>query len=565
MSRSDFIPPDFDAADLSQIEPLYRELRDRAIRSSGDLERWLQDASDLEEHLDEEETRRYIANTCHTDDKEAEAAYLSFVETVEPRVKEWGFELRRRFVESPHRAELEGRRMEILGSRWKNQVALFREENLPLETRESKLFSDYGKIMGAMTVEWEGEQRTLQQMGKLLEEPDRAIRERAWLAMAERRAVEAERLDAIFDELLGLRAEIARQAGFAEYRDYAFRKRERFDYGPRDCLRLGDAIAELCLPLVESLDRERRARLGVDRLRPWDLAVDPDGRPPLRPFAEDRVDDLIAGVGEIFSRISPALAERFRRLEPGRNLDLESRPGKRPGGYQAALEVSRQPFIFMNAVGTQRDVETLLHESGHAFHYLDAASEPLVFLRHAPLEFCEVASMSMELLGSAHLDVFYDEADAGRARHKLLEGIVRFLPWMATIDGFQHWLYTHPGHTGAERQAAWKEIEERFTSREVDWSGFEEFRARRWHAQLHLFGMPFYYIEYGIAQMGALQVWLRSMQDLDGTLERLRRAFALGGGASLPELFDEAGLRFELTSATLGPLLSALEQALDEE
>ncbi len=562
MAPPTFLPAVLDAADPTQLEPLFRNLIERPIGSGADLEQWLQDASDLEERIDEEGSRRYIDSTCHTDDPEIERAYLHFVEEVEPKIKPLAFELRRRFIASPHRSELTGRRYDMLSRSWRNEVELYRKENIPLETREAKLFADYGKITGAMTVDWHGEQRTLQQMVKLLEEPDREVRQEAWKLTTQRRAVDTERLDALFTELLTLRQSVAANAGFDEYRSYAFRYRERFDYTPEDCLRFGDSIAELCLPLVESLDRERRRLLGVKRLRPWDLAVDPEGRDPLRPFEEGEINTFVEKVGQVFDRISPVLGERFALLEPGRNLDLESRPGKRPGGYQASLERARQPFIFMNAVGTQRDVETLLHEGGHAFHYLDAANEPLLFLRHAPLEFCEVASMSMELLGTAALDVFYDETDALRARRKLLEGIVRFLPWMATIDGFQHWLYTHPEHNPSERREAWLSIEGRFASRIVDWTGWEASRAFRWHPQLHIFGMPFYYIEYGIAQLGALQVWLNHRRHPEGALARLRQAFALGGTQPLPKLFEIAGLQFDLSSRTLAPLLDAIEQEL---
>jgi oligoendopeptidase F len=557
-----FVPHDLDPADLDRVEPLYQELIERPLESPAALESWLLDASALEAVVDEHAARRHIAHTRATDDEAVERAYLQVVEVIEPRLKPWKFKIQQKLVHSEHARGLDPGRFDVLLRSWRNALDLYREENIPLETQEAKLFTEYSKITAAMTVELRGETLTLQQAAKLLEEPDRAARQEAWELTARRRERDRAPIDDIFSELLRLRERIARNAGFDTYRDYAFRRLDRFDYTPEDCLRFGDTIAELCLPLVERLDDARRQALGVERLRPWDLAVDPYGAAPLRPFGEGEIPRFIEGTREVFARISPELGERFSRLRPGENLDLESRKGKRPGGYQASLEVVRQPFIFMNAVGTERDLETLLHEGGHALHYLDASVEPLIYLRHAPLEFCEVASMGMELLGSAELDVFYAPVEAARARRTLLEGIVRFLPWMATIDGFQHWLYVHPGHTAAERREAWLAVQRRFTSSRVDWSGHEETLAWRWQPQLHVFGMPFYYIEYGFAQLGALQLWQRYRHDPAEALARLRRAFALGGSRPLPELFAEAGLRFDVSPETLGPLLEAVASEL---
>jgi oligoendopeptidase F len=562
MPAKTFVPPNLDPSDLTQVEPLYEQLVGREIGSPEELERWLRDASELEVLIDEFASRRLIDHSCHTDDPKIEKAYLQLVEEIEPKLKPWGFEIQKKFVASPFAAALDPRRFEVLGTRWRNAVDLYREENIPLETQESKLFADYSKITGGMMIDYQGVSRTPQQMFKFLDEPDRTVRFEAWDLLRQRREQDAEQLDDIFGELLQVRQQIATNAGYELYRDYAFRRRERFDYEPEDCVRFGDAIAEVCCPVVESLDRARRDALGVETLRPWDLSVDIKGRPPLRPFQEDQIPLFVEKIQAIFSKVSPALGEMFSRLEPGRNLDLESRRGKRPGGYQASLEASKQPFIFMNAVGTRRDVETLLHEGGHAFHFLDAAQEPMIFLRNAPMEFCEVASMSMELLGSTFLEVFYTPEDAARARRSLLEGVVRFLPWMAIIDGFQHWLYTHPGHSAEERKKAWLEIHDRFSSSEVDWSGFEASRQWRWQPQLHLYGMPFYYIEYGIAQLGALQVWLNHREDPEGALSQLRAAFALGGKRSLPGLFQVAGLKFDFSRATLEPLMEALDKEL---
>jgi oligoendopeptidase F len=338
---------------------------------------------------------------------------------------------------------------------------------------------------------------------------------------------------------------------------------KRFDYTPEQCLAFADAIADTCVPLAKRLDAQRRTDLGIDRIRPWDSAVDPKNRPPLEPFKEDQTRLFVDKTRQIFARLSPELGSEFESLRTNKNLDLESRKGKQPGGYQCSLEESKQPFIFMNAAGLQRDVETLLHEGGHAFHFLAAAAtEPLVFLRSAPMEFCEVASMSMELLGSEHFDVFYNETDTARARRTMIEGIIRFFPWMATIDVFQHWLYTNPGHTREQRTREWLEIVERFGG-DTDWSGYEMIRESLWQRQLHLFHVPFYYVEYGIAQIGALQLWLKAREDPRRALANYRAALRLGGTRPLPELFNAAGIRFDFSAQTLRPLMNALGEELE--
>jgi oligoendopeptidase F len=338
---------------------------------------------------------------------------------------------------------------------------------------------------------------------------------------------------------------------------------KRFDYTPDDCLRFADSVAKTVVPLVDELDRQRGADLGLPRLRPWDLAVDPKNRPPLRPFSDTDIEGFVSKTHEIFKRLSPQLADDFDLLRRRNNLDLGSRKGKQPGGYQSTLNEVREPFIFMNAAGLQRDVDTLLHEGGHAFHALAAKDEPLVFLRHAPMEFCEVASMSMELLGADHLDVFYNSADHARAKRVHLEEVIRILPWIATIDSFQHWLYTNPGHSRQQRTAEWTRLMDRFGSK-VDWSGFEEIRASRWLWQLHLFHVPFYYIEYGIAQLGALQLWMKARQDPQQALNNYRAGLRLGGTKPLPELFSAAGIQFDFSEKTLRPLMGAIGEELAE-
>ena len=557
-----FVPKDLTVTDFASVEPLYRELLDRPIASRAELNQWLKDFSELTSVVDEVGSRRYIAKSCHTDDAAIERAYMQFVEEVEPKIKPLYFELQKKYLASSFRAE-DTPALAILSRKWKADVELFREENIPLETETVKLNADCDKISGAMMVNFRGKELTMQQMARFQEEPDRTTREQAWRAGAERRLQDRERIEQIYDKLLDLRAKIAENAGLANYRDWVWKGYKRFDYSPQDCLRFADAIATTCVPVVRELDERRRSDLGIDKLRPWDLAVDPKNRPPLRPFEETQVDEFVARTRAIFQRMSPELASDFDVLKAHNNLDLASRKGKQPGGYQCSLEEAREPFIFMNAVGLQRDVETLLHEGGHAFHCLAARNEDLVFLRSAPMEFCEVASMSMELLGSEHFDVFYDEDDANRAKRTLIEGIIRFLPWMAIIDSFQHWIYTNSGHTREQRTTEWLRLLNRFSS-QVDWSGLEPVRESQWQRQLHLFHAPFYYIEYGIAQLGALQLWMKSRVDPRAAVANYRAALALGGTRPLPELFAAAGIRFDFSAQLLLPLMDALREALAE-
>jgi len=558
-----FVPASVDLGDWTQLAPLFDQLQAQiqACSTAAELEQWLLDWSELTAALDQEGTQRYIAMTCHTDDAEAERAYLHFIEQIEPQTKPRQFELARCYLQHPLRTALPRDRYLVFDRERQVQVELFRPENVPLETEEAKLGQQYQKLTGSLTVQFRGEEKTLPQLAPYLEEPDRATRQEAWELAARRRLQEADRFDDLFDALFQLRHQIARNAGFDTYTPYAFRARCRFDYTPADCLQFHATIESEVMPLVRRLHARRRQHLNVPTLRPWDLDVDPLHRPPLRPFAT--ADQLLDRTERIFARLDPSLADQFRRLRKLRLLDLENRKGKAPGGYQSSLAEARLPFIFMNAVGVHRDVETLLHEAGHAFHALATQPEDLYAYRTAPLEFCEVASMSMELLGSEFLDEFYPPADAQRARRNLLEGIVRFLPWMATVDAFQHWLYEHPNHTRAERTAAWLALMDRFGG-DVDWSGYEAERAHWWHRQLHIFLHPFYYIEYGIAQLGALQVWANARRDRAQALAAWRRALALGNSRPLPELFEAAGCRFDFSVDTLRPLMRLVQAELDQ-
>ncbi len=556
-----FLPPDLDLGSWEALAPWFDRLEERAAacRTVSDLEQWLLDGGELAAAIDEERARRYIAMTCHTDSPEAERAYLDFVEKIDPPLKPRQFRLARLFLDHPLRTSLASERYGVLDRNTVLQVELFRDENVPLETEEARLGQQYQKLSGGLTVTYAGEERTLTQMGRYQEEPDRAVREETWRLVAERRLREAPQFEGFMDGLLGLRQQIARNAGHPDYLAYGFRARGRFDYTDADCRAFHDAIEAEVMPLVRELQEARRRRLGVDTLRPWDTAVDPLGRAPLRPFAD--VEALEAGGQRVFDGLDAGLAGDYRRMSELRLLDLANRKGKAPGGYQYTLSEARLPFIFMNAVGQHRDVETLLHEAGHAFHALASRGEPLYGYRDAPIEFCEVASMAMELLAADQLGVFYGPDDLVRARRTHLEGVVSVFPWIATVDAFQHWLYTHPGHDASARRAAWRGLMERFGGI-VDWSGLEDVRDHLWHRQLHIFLHPLYYVEYGIAQLGALQVWANHRADPASALARYKAGLSLGGSRPLPELFAAAGCRFDFSRSTVAPLLGSVRAEL---
>jgi len=549
-----FVPETIDLGDWPQIAPLFDQLEARAAQAkdAAALERWLLDWSELNAALDEEASRRYIAMTCHTDNTDAEKAYLHFVEHVEPQLKPRQFALEQIYVAHPQFNHLPKARFEVFNRDVRNHVTLFRPENVALETEDAKLCQQYQKLIGAQTVRFRGEEKTLVQMGRYLEEPDRALRQETWELVVRRRLQDADKCEEIFDQLIQLRTQIAKNAGFENYRDFAFRQKCRFDYTPENCFQFHDAVATEIMPAVREIQHDRQRQLQLEKLRPWDLAVDPQNRPPLKPFAA--VGEMVSRTQKIFNQLDAELAAGFQQMQDLKLLDLDNRKGKAPGGYQSTLNEARVPFIFMNAIGLQRDVETLLHEGGHAFHAQATREEDLYAYRGAPIEFCEVASMSMELLGNEFLEEFYPTAEANRARKTHLEGIIGFFPWMATVDAFQHWIYTHAGHSRAERKAAYLQLMDRFGG-DLDYSGYEEVRAYSWHRQLHIFLHPFYYVEYGIAQLGALQVWANSRRDKVKALADYKKSLSLGGSRPLPELFSAAGCQFQFDAATIRPLI----------
>ncbi|MCA8963684.1 MAG: M3 family oligoendopeptidase [Planctomycetes bacterium] len=547
-----FVPESLDPGSLPTIEPLFADLAARPLTAADALERWLVDESELLARIHAEVARRYVRMTCHTDDDDAKKAYLHMEQVVMPRVKVLADQLDRKFLACAALGDLDQRRYEVLIRSRRTKSEIFREENTELQRQEAELQTQQQALMGAITVEFEGETRTLQQLAPFFESQDRALRERAFRAALQARQQRWPELEEIYDQLIALRTAIGRNAGFTTYTPYRFRELGRYDYSEADCRQFHDAIAQCVVPAVRELDKLRAERLGLDRLRPWDLEVDPEGRPPLRPF--ETQDELIGLCRRVFAAVDPRFADEFDVLVERDLLDLMSRRGKAPGGYQYQLEDERVPFIFANSVGLHHDVQTLLHEGGHAFHSLLCRDFDLLAYRDYPIEIAETASMSMELLGLEHLGDVYAADDAARAYKKHLEGVLRTLTWIASIDAIQHWVYGNPKHGRDDRRTAWLDIRRRFGG-DIDWSGLEPALQMQWINQGHLFGSPFYYIEYGIAQLGALQTWRNYRKDPTKAVTAYRRALALGGSRPLPELFAAGDMRFDLSPKMLGKLV----------
>ncbi|HZN41178.1 MAG TPA: M3 family oligoendopeptidase [Planctomycetota bacterium] len=554
-----FVPKDLDAGSFEALEPLFDELAGRPLQNAAQLERWLRDESELQSRIDAEQARRYVRMTRDTANGAAKDAYLAMEQATMPRAKRRADTLDKKFLSSAALGELDPREFEVLIRRRRTQSSLFRDENTELQREEAELQTRQQTLMGGITVAFDGVTHTLQQLGPYYEDQDRSVRERAFRAALAARRKRWPALEDIYDRLVALRTSIARNAGFTTYTPFRFQELGRYDYTEATCRKFHDAIAEHVVPAVRELDRIRAQKLGLPGLRPWDLEVDTDGRPPLRPFTTQQ--ELITLCRRILFAIDPGFASDLDVLVRKDLLDLMSRKGKAPGGYQYQLEDERVPFIFANSVGVHQDVQTLLHECGHAFHSLLCRHHDLLSFRDYPIEMAETASMSMELLGLGQLGTVYDAPDARRASRRHLENVLRTLTWIASIDAFQHWVYGAPRHSRDERRTAWLDIRRRFGS-DVDWSGLEDALAMQWIAQTHLFNHPLYYIEYGIAQIGALQVWRNYRRDPARAIAAYRSALALGGKRPLPELFEAAGVQFDLSPEMLRGLVADVMQRI---
>jgi oligoendopeptidase F len=546
----------------ADYEPIYHDLAARHL-DAANVGEWLGDWTMLDEHISEMYSRLSLATTQSTADKDAENAFHAFLDGIFPAAEAAEQKLREKLIES----NLEPERFLVPLKKMRAEAGLFRQVNLPLLTQEHKLAMRYQQIIGAQMVEWEGSQITVSRLKPVFQNPDRSVRERAWRASMQRQLIDRQSINDLWKELLTLRRKIAANADKADYRAYKWQQMCRFDYTPDDCRRFHLAIERAVVPAARRILERRAKRMGLASMRPWDLEVDPLGRPPLRPFKNE--SELKAIAASIFDQVDPKLGEYFKLMVREGLVDLENRENKAPGAYCTGLPMSKQPFIFANVVGLHDDLQTILHESGHAFHNFEKFPLPYSMQRSVGMEFSEVASMSMELLAAPYLGKesggVYSRAESARAQIEHLEKNILFWPYMAVVDAFQHWVYENPDKAmdDAKCDETWAEQWRRFQVGE-DWSGLDQEMMTGWHRKLHIHEVPFYYVEYGLAQLGATQVWANAISDQAGAVANYRRALALGGTVSLPELYNAAGAKFAFDVATLQAAVDLTEQTIDK-
>jgi len=547
----------------SDVESRFEELLYRTLNDVESLRRWMQDRSALEAELQEDMGWRYIHNSCDTASEAKQAALNFFIQEIEPHLADYNDKLNRKALGSPFLDQLRqepGYAVYLRGM--EKEVGLFRSENIPLFTEITTLANHYGQITGAMSVEVDGEERTFQQAALELKSTNRERRREVYLKINERRFESHEELNTLFQELLQLRHQVALNAGYANFRDYMFDALGRFDYTPQHCVDFHDSVEQHIVPLINAFEEERKAKLGYDTLKPWDLDVDPDLLPPLKPYSGQ--DDLIAKTEAIFQTLDPEYGRVIRNMREKGHFDLDSRIGKAPGGYNYPLYQSALPFIFMNSAGSMRDMITMMHEGGHAIHSWLSRNLELTGFKNTPSEIAEVASMAMELISMDGWDAFFANAEElKRARRYQLEKILSILPWIATVDAFQHWIYTHPNHTESERTDAWLSIYRRFSGNVIDRSDVAKYEPYGWHRQLHIFEVPFYYIEYGIAQLGAIGIWKNYKSNPHQTLEQYSAALAEGYMKPLPELYRMAGIAFDFSPGYIQELARFVKAELE--
>lgn len=557
-----FLPTDFTLVNWAQLEPWFRDLMERDISTKEKLEKWLKDQSELEAVINEDACWRQIKMTCDTENKALEQAFNYFCMEIQPNIQPYADALNKKLVASPLLGELDKEKYFTYLRNIRKSIELFRKKNIPLQAEMSVLQQQFGQITGAMLVTVNGEEYTLQQAAKFLESPDRKLREEVYNKIQQRRLEDKGKLDELYDKLITLRNQQAQNAGFENYRDYRFKELGRFDYTKEDCFKFHEAVKKHVLPLVNKIYKKKREALGVDQLRPWDLEAEPEGTIALHPFKTG--DELLQKSVECFNQLSPFFGQCLERMKALGHLDLESRKGKAPGGYNCPLPESGAPFIFMNAAGQMHDVTTMVHEGGHAIHSFLAHHLELAGFKEYPMEIAEVASMAMELFSMDHWDSFFDnEADLTRAKEHQLERVITIFPWIAIIDKFQHWVYEHASHTHEERTAAWLAILDEFKDTVISYEGLEAYRGNAWQRQLHLFEVPFYYIEYGIAQLGAIGMWMQFKQDKEQALNNYCNALYLGGTRTLPELYKTAGLEFDFSPEKIKGLMEFVRKEMD--
>lgn len=557
-----YISPDFICDSWPKTEAYLKELVTRDWTTKAEFVQWLKDKSELEAVLEEDLAWRYIRMTIDTTDEEKSAAYRFFVTEIQPNLAPYEDQLNNKMVQAPWIGELSNEEAYAIYFRSvRTALELFREENIALETEINTLSQEYGAITGQQTIEYDGKTLTMPQASVLLKNPNEAVRKEVYDLIVDRRRQDREQLDDLFTKLVKLRHQVAVNAGCSDFREYKFKALGRFDYSIQDCLDFHASIETLIVPLIKEMQQEQARLLGKELLKPWDTEVDPQGKEPLKPFLNGK--ELLEGAVDMFNTLDPFFGECLRTMDSEGYLDLDSKQGKAPGGYNYPLYESGIPFIFMNAAGAQRDVVTMVHEGGHAVHSFLSRDLELTGFKSLPSEVAELASMSMELLTMDLWGRFYaNDDDLRRAKKEQLESVLKVLPWIATIDAFQHWIYTHPEHTVEERSTCWLELGKRFGTGLIDFTGYEDVKVSGWHRQLHLFEVPFYYIEYGIAQLGALGVWKNYKTNPDKALNAYKNALKLGYTKSIPGIYQAADLRFDFSRATLQDLVTFTQNEL---
>ena len=558
-----YLPKDYVLNDWASIESFFKELLDRPIDHVSALEKWLLDLSELEAFISEDACWRQIKMTCDTTDKSLEEAFNYFCMEIQPKMQPYADALNKKLIQSPFTKELNQDLYFTYLRSVKKNIELFREENIPLQAELSVLQQQYGTIAGKMTINFREQEYTLQQAAKFLEDEDRLVREEVYRKVQERRLQDKESMHDLFSSLIQKRNQMALNAGFANYRDYKFVELGRFDYTKEDCFQFHEAIKLHVLPLIDKIYARKKKKLGLAVLKPWDTEAEPAGTKPLRPFTDGK--DLFEKSVACFEQLNPFFASCLKKMNDLKHFDLESRKGKAPGGYNCPLAESGAPFIFMNAAGQMGDVTTMVHEGGHAIHSFLAHPLALSAFKEYPMEIAEVASMSMELFTMNHWQSFFDnEEDLNRAKEHQLERTITIFPWIAIIDKFQHWVYENPNHTIDQRTHTWNEIVKEFSTDSIDYSGLDAFRAIGWQRQLHLFEVPFYYIEYGIAQLGAIGMWMQYQKNPSTALENYMNALSLGGTKTLPALYEAAGIEFNFSPNYVKKLMDFTNNELEK-
>lgn len=558
-----FVPEDFVLTTWEKLKPFFDDLLNRPLASAQDLKRWFSDRSELESILSEDMAWRYIRMTCYTENQEYLKSYQDFIQNIQPQIAPVSDQLNKKAAGSEFLDSLAGQEgYDILIRNLRKEIEIFRDENVPLFTEISTETQKYAQISGAMTVDIDGKTLTLQQAAVFLMSTNRQKREEVYRKINDRRLRDRDELDALFTKLIQLRHRVAVNAGFKNFRDYMFKALGRFDYTPQDCFDFHDAIEHEVVPLLNQFAHERKDSLGVESLRPWDKAVDPEGREALKPFTTGK--ELTEKTIRVFKNLDTYLGQCITIMDTMGHLDLESRIGKAPGGYNYPLAEVGVPFIFMNATSTLRDMVTIMHEGGHAIHNFLTRELELNDFKSTPSEVAELASMSMELISMDHWGIFFtDGNELNRARREHLEDLIETLPWVATIDKFQHWIYEHPEHTAEERKREWNRIFDRFADTVTDWSDLQEMKDFLWQKQLHLYEVPFYYIEYGMAQLGAIAVWRNFRKDARKGLAGYQNALRLGYLRTIPGIYEAANIKFDFSRPYIHELMGFVKKELE--